>query len=277
MTMPRLATAERGATVGDDLTLLPGVVAIAQEAGRRLRAIYSPDARPGCLTDLAKAARRNEEGSLHGLREALATARPGAGWVEDEQETTELPPGEWWTVDAVEGNVNHVHGLTEWCVSITLLRDSAPVLAVVYQPMGDLTYTAVRGAGAFLNGCALRTSPKTTLDAAIVATGQAEAGQAGTYRRIGDSITAMLGRALLVRASVPSTFPLLLIASGQNDVFWQYEPVLPGVAAGILLATEAGGTASRIDGSPWRPGSSDVLVTTPAVHRAAVGVLATVA
>lgn len=109
-----------------------------------------------------------------------------------------------------------------------------------------------------------------------MATGQAEAGQTETYRRIGQSITAMLGAALLVRAAVPSTFPLILVASGQNDAFWQYEPVLPGVAAGILLVTEAGGTVSRIDGSPWSPGSSDVLVSTPALHRAAADVLSTV-
>jgi myo-inositol-1(or 4)-monophosphatase len=150
------------------------------------------------------------------------------------------------------------------------------VLAVVRQPVGDLTYTAVLGGGAHLNGRPLRTSAKTSLDAAIAVTGQAEAGQGGTYRRIGESVTAMLGQALLVRAFVPSTFPMLLVATGQNDVFWQYEPVLPGVAAGALLITEAGGTVSRIDGSAWSPGSPDILAAAPALHRSAAGALATV-
>ena len=87
----------------------------------------------------------------------------------------------------------------------------------------------------------------------------------------------MLSRALLVRAFVLSTFPLLLlVAAGQHDVFWQYEPVLPGVAPGLLLVTEAGGTASRIDGSPWEPGSPDILISAPGVHQAAVDALATV-
>jgi myo-inositol-1(or 4)-monophosphatase len=84
----------------------------------------------------------------------------------------------------------------------------------------------------------------------------------------------MLGHALLVRVFVPSTFPLLLVATGQHDVFWQYEPVLPGVAAGALLVTEAGGTVSRIDGSGWRPGSPDILVAAPALHQAAAAALA---
>jgi len=66
-------------------------------------------------------------------------------------------------------------------------------------------------------GVWLRVSAKTSLDAAIAVTGQAEAGQEGTFRRIGASVTAMLSRALLVRAFVPSTFPLLLVAAGQHE------------------------------------------------------------
>lgn len=259
-----------------DLALLPAVVDVARAAGARLLAVFSPSARPRGRADMFTAGTRNEDVSLDGLRESLARIRPAAGWVDEDQETTALPDGEWWTVDAVEGSVNHVHGMSEWCVSITLLRDNAPVLTVVHQPIGDLTYTAVRGKGAYLNGTQLRVSPKTELNAAIVATGQAEADQATTRRRIGESIIVMLEHALLVRATVPSTFPMLLVASGQNDVFWQYEPVLPGIAAGILLVTEAGGIASRIDGSPWRPGSPDILVANPALHGTAVGLLAAV-
>lgn len=270
-----MTTLTRPATAKADVHVLAAVVEATRQAGLRLLADYDPAARPGSRAEMFAAGRRNEDTSLAGLREALEAARPGAGWVAEDQESGPLPPGEWWTVDAVEGNVNHVHGLPQWCVTVTLLRDQEPVLAVVYQPVGDLTYTAVRGGGAFLNGQRLHTSAKTDLDAAITGTGQAETGQADTYRRVGDSVAAMLDQALMVQATVPSTFPLLLVAAGQNDVFWQYQPVLPGIAAGILLASEAGGTVSRIDGSPWAPGSSDVLVAAPALHAAAVQVLAT--
>ncbi|HEY2263721.1 MAG TPA: inositol monophosphatase [Streptosporangiaceae bacterium] len=260
-----------------DTELLPIVVKEATAAGGRLLADFSPDARPASRTDMAAAGHHIEDLVLGELRPALAARRPQAGWLAEEMETTPVPPGEWWVVDAVEGGVNYVHGMPEWAVTVTLLRDGEPVLTVVRQPVGDLTYTAVRGEGAYLNGTRLRTSAKTALDAAIAVTGQAEAGQDGTYRRIGASVTALLGQALLVRAFVPSTFPLLLVATGQHDVFWQYEPVLPGVAPGLLLVTEAGGTVSRTDGSPWRPGSPDILVTAPGLHQAAVGVLAPLA
>ena len=256
--------------------LLAAVVEAATEAGDRLMADFSPAARPASRADMAAGGRHLEELVLAELRPELARLRPGAGWVDDDLETTPLPPGEWWVVDAVEGAVNYVHGLPEWSVTVTLLRDGRPALAVVRQPVGDLTYTAARGAGAYLNGRPLRTSAKTDLDAAIAATGQAEADQRDTYRRIGQSITALLGRALLVRTSVPSTFPMLAVAAGHGDLFWQYEPVLPGVAAGALLITEAGGTVSRIDGSAWGPGSPDILAAAPGLHQAAADALTAV-
>jgi myo-inositol-1(or 4)-monophosphatase len=255
--------------------LLPGVTAAAREAGARLLAIYSPDARPSGRDDMFVSGRRNEDAAGPGLRAALASVRPEARWLEDDDEARPLADGgEWWAVDAVEGNVNHVHGLPEWCVSVTLLRAYKPILTVVHQPVGDHTWTAVRGRGAFLDGRPLRASAKTELSAAITVTGQAEAAQTGTYRRLGDSITAMLAEALMVKATVPSTFPMLLVASGQNDVFWQFAPVIPGVAAGALLIGEAGGVVSRLDGSPWRPGDPDILAAAPGLHERAVAVLA---
>jgi myo-inositol-1(or 4)-monophosphatase len=265
---------DQNSSIEGDSALLPDVVSVAVSAGRRLLAVFSPDARPTDLADLSRRLQRNEQASLEGLREALGVLRPGAGWVEEDQESAGLPAGEWWAVDAVEGNVNHAHGMNDWCVSIALVRDGEPVLAVVHQPIGNLTHTALRGGGAHLNGGRLQTSSKTDLKAAIATTGQAEAGQAETYGRIGTSITVMLGEVLLVRSTVPSTFPLLLVAAGHHDVFWQYEPTLPGIAAGILLVSEAGGVVSRVDGSPWQPGSPDVLVTTRALHEAVIDVLA---
>lgn len=259
-------------TTYDDL--VSEMAAIAKAAGARLLATYSTRARPGSREDMFVAGQRNEDVSLQGMREALTALLPTARWVEEDQETVELPDGEWWTVDAVEGNVNNVHGMPEWCVVITLVSSGVPVATAIYQPIGDRLYTAVRGGGAFLNGAPLQVSKKSQLNAAIVATGQAEADQQNTPRRIGNSIAVMLERALLVRATVPSTFPMILVASGQNDVFWQFEPVLPGIAAGVLLVTEAGGRAGRIDGSPWRPGAPDILVAAPGLFAEAAQSLA---
>lgn len=260
-----------------DVAIVERVQEIAVAAGERLRALYSPSNRPSDRDSMVAAARANEAAASNGLRDALLAVRPDARWVEDEQETSALPDGEWWVVDTVEGNVNHVHGLPEWCVSITLVRDRKPVLAVIRQPIGDLTYTAVSDGGAFVNGAPMAVSTKQGLDVAVVGTGQAEAGQSETYRRIGESVTVMLGAALMVRTQVPSTFPILLVAAGHTDAFWQYEPNLPGVAAGVLFVQEAGGVVSTIDGATWMPGVDTILIGAPGVHAAVRDALAAVA
>ena len=256
---------------------LADVVEVATAAGDRLLVRYSTTSRPSDRQAMVIAVRANENAAREGLREALHRLRPDARWLEKEQETTALPDGEWWVVDTVEGNVNHIHGLPRWCVSIVLVRDGDAVLAVVRQPVGDQTYTALRGSGAYLNGQRLTASAKHGLDVAVVETGQAEAGQVENYTRIGASITAMLGSALAVRVQVPSTFPMLSVAAGHTDAFWQYAPTLPGVAAGVLVVIEAGGIATTIDGTPWVPGSDTVLVAAPGIHAAARDVLASVA
>lgn len=259
----------------EDGDLLATMSAIAEDGGRRLLSAFSAGARPAGRDAALAAMLRNEALVAPGLRAALATLRPCAAWLESEDDGKALPPGECWVVDAVEGNINHVHGLRDWGVTIALVRERQPVAAVVHQPLDALTWTALRGGGARRNGRLVQVGAKTRLDAAIAMTGQAEAGQVDTYARIGSSVDAMLHQALLVRMSVPSTFPLLELADGQGDVFWQYAPSFQGIAAGLLMVTEAGGIASRIDGTPWQPGAPDILLATPGLHRAAVDVLRT--
>jgi myo-inositol-1(or 4)-monophosphatase len=214
---------------------------------------------------------RAEEASLAAVKANLEGMAPSIGWFDDDVED-EVPPGEWWIIDGAEGGVNLVHGLPEWAVTITLLRDGEPQLTVVRQPIGDLTYTAVRGAGAFVGKTRLEVSKKHDLDAAIVAASQAGNGSE-IYERWGNAWTKLASKALLVRNTIPTTFPLLTLASGQYDVFFQYEPDLPGTAAGTLLATEAGGIATDLAGKPWTPASPDVLVAAPGVYQAALEVL----
>jgi len=125
-----------------DRALLEAVVEIAAEAGRALEKRYDTAARPGSRADMFRTGTADGQVSLDILRPRLSALRPEARWLTDEYETTVLPPGEWWVVDEVEGNVNHVHGLPEWGVTVALVRDGQTVLAVVRQPVGDLTYTA---------------------------------------------------------------------------------------------------------------------------------------
>ncbi|MET7597020.1 inositol monophosphatase family protein [Streptomyces sp. NPDC005481] len=243
-------------------------------AGALLRDRHDEAARPGDLDEIVRAIDANDEAVLALVQQPLLAARPGSRWAEDELAGGPLPEGEWWVVDAAEGNINHIHGMTEWGVTATLVRDNAPVLTVVHLPLTGDTYTALRGRSAFLNGERLRASAKTDLKAALVGTGQAKPGEEEeALRRMGASVTAMLLNALVVRVSVPATMQLIHVASGRMDTFWQFSDVRSGLLPGALLVSEAGGSVTGTRGEPWTLGDEDFLASAPGVHAAAVAVL----
>jgi myo-inositol-1(or 4)-monophosphatase len=112
----------------------------------------------------------------------------------------------------------------------------------------------------------------------LVGTGQAKSGEdRETLRRIGQSVAAMLERALLVHVSVPATLQLIHVAAGQADLFWQYSQVRSGLVAGALLVEEAGGAVTDTRGRPWTLASTDFLATAGGLHAAAIERLATIA
>lgn len=260
-----------------DHHLLPAVVAAVEAAAARLMERFSSDAHPDTADELIAAIRGNDAESLAILRPALERALPEARWADGEEDGGALPPGVWWVTDPVEGNVNHIHGRAGWGVSATLVRDNEAVLAVVTIPQAHETYTAVVGGGAWLGTSRLAVSVKTELRASLVGTGQARPGEDyETTLKLGRSVTAMLGAGLLVQSTVPATLPLLDVAAGRMDAFWQFSRVRSGLLAGALLVREAGGVVTDIHGQPWTVDSEDFLASAPGIAAAASAVLSSV-
>jgi len=258
----------------DNSTLLQLVNSAVQSAGMAVKKLYSPATRPQDRADINRMIASNDAISLVVLKASLSAALPNAQWAEDEADTGSLPPGEWWVTDPVEGAINHVHGLPDWCITATLVRDNEIILTAVYLPMSDETYAALRGEGAWLNGVRLRTSNKTLLENAIAGTGQAMPHEGHkVYQSIGMSVIAMLEAALVVRVSVPATLQLIQVAAGRQDVFWQFSQVRSGLLAGALMVSEAGGKVTDLQGGPWHLGSKDFLASSPAISAPAVAVL----
>jgi myo-inositol-1(or 4)-monophosphatase len=258
----------------EDTALLDAAVAAVREAGAALRGRFGDVVRHGTRDELMRALAANDDTALDILRPRLTQARPDAGWVEEELDGGALPAGEWWVVDPAEGNINHLHALPEWAVTATLVRDNQPVLTAVHLPLTGETYTALRGAGAHLDGRPLHVSPTEDLALGIVATSQARPDEDDeVVRRVGSSITAMLSDALVVRTAVPATLHLVNVAAGRIDAFWQFAGARADLLPGALLVTEAGGRISDAEGRPWTPLSEGFLAAAPGVHAQAVATL----
>src|ERR1700733_7370938 len=76
-----------------------------------------------------------------------------------------------WHVDPLDGTTNFAHGYPCFAVSIALLEDGKPLLGIVFNPVADEMFSAVRGEGAFLNGVAIHVSTIEKLSTSLVATG----------------------------------------------------------------------------------------------------------
>jgi myo-inositol-1(or 4)-monophosphatase len=253
--------------------LLAATTAVVRDAGARLLERYSPGSRPPGLTELLARLHENDTAAADVLRPALAGIRPEARWLDDEHGSGPLPPGEWWLIDPVGGNVNAVHGMPDWNVGVSLVRDGRPVLSVLVFPVLGEVFTAREGGGAELNGERLRVSAKTSLDGALAGTGQAQPGHdAELLARTANSFAAMSEAALYVRISVPVSHQLAQVAAGRMDLHWQFDNVRSH-AAGVLLVQEAGGLVTDLDGGPWNLASRGYLAAAPGVHDAALKVL----
>ncbi|GLY32447.1 inositol monophosphatase family protein [Kineosporia sp. NBRC 101731] len=256
--------------------LLTTVSEAVRAAGIRLLEQYSPQSRPSTGEELMAAIRRNEDLVTDQLRPALLAALPGSQWDQDEHGTGPMSAGDWWVVDPVGGNVNTVHGMIDWNVGVSLVRDGRPELAVLYAPLADELFTAVAGGGARLNGRPLAVSAKTDLTMALAGTGQAKPSREPAHaRRVGAGITAMLQAALYVRMSVPVTHQLPQVAAGRMDLHWQFDNVRSHIGP-VLIVQEAGGVVTHLDGSPWRIDGGAYLAAAPGLHAAALDVLSEV-
>ena len=67
------------------------------------------------------------------VRDRLAAARPGVPWADEID--AELPDGEAWVVDAVDGAIQYLQGLPQWSVSVALVRDGQPGARRAVQPV----------------------------------------------------------------------------------------------------------------------------------------------
>ncbi|BCJ45699.1 inositol phosphatase [Actinoplanes ianthinogenes] len=250
------------------------LLAVATAAVRQAAGLVTrPEQTPVTTSELFAALRANDDAVTASLRPALLDALPGSQWTSDEHGSGPMPSGDWWVVDPVGGNMNAVQGMPDWNVGVSLVRDGRPVLAVLHAPVAGETFTAIAGAGAWVNGVPLRVSRKTDLTLALTGTGQAQPGRdAATAERAGAAVATMMRHALYVRASVPVGHQLAQVAAGRMDLHWQFDNLRSHIAP-VLLVQEAGGVVTGLDGEPWQVTSDGYLAAAPGVHGAALDVL----
>lgn len=178
----------------------------------------------------------------------------------------------WW-VDPLDGTYNFVHGVPRFSVSVALANHDGEVLAgVVYDPLFDELFAALRGQGVTCNGEPIRVSDAVRLRDSLVASGFQSHLRAENNNRA--EWSAMVERCQGVARMGSAALDLCYVACGRFDLYWEYGPTAIDRAAGVLMLLEAGGQLTDVEGNPFHAVESpSILASNGRIHEEALGVL----
>ncbi|XP_011086238.1 inositol monophosphatase 3 [Sesamum indicum] len=188
--------------------------------------------------------------------------------------TIELTDEPTWIVDPIDGTTNFVHGFPFVCVSIGLTIGRIPTVGVVYNPIMDELFTAIRGKGAFLNGKPIKVSSQSELVKSLLATEVAANREKAIIDAVTNRINSLLFKVRSLRMTGSCALDLCGIACGRNDMFYLVGFGGPwDVAAGAVIVTEAGGLVFDPSGKDFDITSQRVAASNPLIKDAFIEAL----
>jgi myo-inositol-1(or 4)-monophosphatase len=202
----------------------------------------------------------------------LRKSFPDHGFLAEEGEYGRGTSPYTWIIDPLDGTTNYAHGFPWFSVSIALEVAGEVRLGVVYQPMLDELFTAVRGEGAFLNGRPIRVSRRTPLRRCLLATGFPYDRTTQNENNFANFFSFQLA-ARAVRRAGSAALDLAYVAAGILDGYWEIKLKPWDVAAGTLLVAEAGGRVSSHSGGPFSVYDHRILASNGLVHEEMVEML----
>jgi myo-inositol-1(or 4)-monophosphatase len=182
-------------------------------------------------TDLVSAADLEAE---RAIRAVLRRRRPDDAILGEEGDEVTGTTGLRWVVDPLDGTVNYLFGLPQWCVSVACEGRAGTIL----DPIRSERFEVVAGAPPTLNGAPLRASARADLSTALVATGFAY--DAGLRARQAEVIGRVLPRVADIRRMGSAALDLAWTAAGRYDAFYERGVSAWDIATGTMLCAAAG-------------------------------------
>ena len=193
--------------------------------------------------------------------DGILAARPDDAILGEETGGREGTSGVRWVIDPLDGTTNYLYRHPIWAVSIGVEVDGEVEAGVVAAPGLQEVFTAARGEGAWLNGAPIAVTDETDLASALVGTGFGYV--AGRRAAQAAVLPHLLPAVRDIRRNGVASLDLCWVACGRLDGYFEAGGQPWDVAAGLLIATEAGARASGLDGGPVAPES--VMAAAPGV------------
>lgn len=214
------------------------------------------------------------------VRRYLATHRPGDGLLGEEGSDIPSSTGITWIVDPIDGTVNYLYQLPGWNISIAAQYEGATIAGAVFAPLLDsgLLWSAHLGGGARMRResaepISIHANSDVPLHLALLATGFSYSTEIRVKQ--GARFAHMISQVRDIRRMGAAAVDLCLVASGMVDGYFEEELAPWDLAAGELIATEAGALVTNASGG--KAGREMVVAAHPSLHREILALLARVA
>lgn len=220
--------------------LMELAVTAAREAGRILLSYEEIHVDKKARNDYVTDADRASE-SL--IRKILLNARPEDGFYGEESGVSGADKPGMWVVDPIDGTTNFIHRLHPYTISIAYMVNRQPIAAAVYAPVTDEMFSACLGGGAYLNGKPIHASD--TSDPRQLLLGMSFSHRNADYaKRMFELIPRLCMKINDMRRLGSAAYDLCCVACGRYDAFIELNLLLYDIAAGVLIAREAGAITS---------------------------------
>ncbi|MDA1329490.1 MAG: inositol monophosphatase family protein [Chloroflexi bacterium] len=245
---------------------------LAREAGAILREGYGKVhklERKGVIDLLTEVDKRAEEFLLHKIEARF----PGGRAVAEEGGRLQGNQGGMWYVDPIDGTMNYTHGLPIFCVSIAYEFGNTMQLGAVYNPIYEEMYLAELVNGATLNGEPIHVSETSELVDSLLVTGFPYDAWTNPDNNLAE-FTRFSQQTQGVRRLGSAALDLCYVAAGWLDGFWEKRLNAWDVAAGALIAQEAGAKVTNLQGKrDFIAPPHSILAANPRLHGKMLAVL----
>ena len=198
------------------------------------------------------------------LVSALKEFIPNAGFLTEEGTVEQTQEEYTWIIDPLDGTSNYVHGIAPYNVSIALTHNQKTILGVVYDPLANEMFTAIKGHRAHLNNEVIEVSTTGQLKNSFIGFGipyhvdsHAAAILKNTWQHFGHASFRLNGAAAI---------ELCFVACGRYDAFFHSGLSPWDVAAGAFILQQAGGTITDYSNANNYIYGKEVVATNSLIH-----------
>jgi len=244
---------------------LTDIITLARQAGEILRTSFGQNLHvdhKGVIDLVSEADRQSEVFLLSTIHQHFPVDRI----VAEESGVHSGTGNRVWYIDPLDGTVNYVHGIPIYSVSIAYAEAGELRLGVVYDPMRDECFSAEYGAGAWLNGQPIHPASTSDLDHALLVTGFPYDIRTNPENNL-DHYAHFALHSQGVRRLGSAALDLCYVACGRFDGFWELSLKSWDVAAGALIAHQAGAAVTNMaGGADFMSAPQSILAANPTIQ-----------